>query len=511
MIDLAPELLEKIQKDFLKQYNSDGTIKKVLGLVKDNKTTYADANEYSIRVGEMLSNSYKKYLTDDTLPESRFWYNMATTIMQPTLENNYDLIVDVCESAQQTVNTASKVSLGYVQPALNQNKIDGFINKLSNTEVFSDVQWLIGEPVVNFSQAVVDDSIKANASFHAKSGLTPKIVRKLDSAETRTITRGKSKIRYKVPCKWCEALAGTWNYLDMPDFIANNIFRRHENCRCTVEYVSDGKRQNVWTKKYIEEQEEEKQERIRWQQEQTTKIATRKEAYDVLRKDIGFDLVEDNISKINDELLITNTRQLKKLEDRFGIIHQSSGSIGANNDTKSTIAYVSSRLMNPLQQNLSLCPNYYKNSFDWFVQTTLEDIKQGHSMPCLMDKDTLSIYTVTHEYGHMIQNKLIYDYRVAKGWTESAKLQFVDFTKRTSKAQFKYYHDTHKTVLDQCFNEIIEIAKRNNPAFNLSYNISTYGKSNKAEFFAEVFANSQLGAPNELGKAMIEWLEEKGF
>ena len=132
-------------------------------------------------------------------------------------------------------------------------------------------------------------------------------------------------------------------------------------------------------------------------------------------------------------------------------------------------------------------------------------------MPCLMDKDTLSIYTVTHEYGHMIQNKLIYDYRVANGWTESAKLQFVDFTKRTSKAQFKYYHDTHKTVLDQCFNEIIEIAKRNNPAFNLSYNISTYGKSNKAEFFAEVFANSQLGAPNELGKAMIEWLEEKGF
>lgn len=262
MIDVAPELLELIQKEFQKNFEADTTIKRIYGMMENGVASYIEANEFSIRVGEILSNAYLKYLSVDTLPEGRFWYNIATTIMQPTLENNYDLIIEVCESAQQLVNTSSGVGLGFVQPALNQNKIDGFIDKLSNTENFDDIEWMLEEPVVNFSQAVVDDSIKANANFHARSGLSPKIVRKLSSYETKVATRGKQKIKYQVPCKWCEALAGTWDYYDMPDFVADNIFRRHENCRCTVEYASDGKRQDVWSKKERQETIRERAERI---------------------------------------------------------------------------------------------------------------------------------------------------------------------------------------------------------------------------------------------------------
>jgi hypothetical protein len=55
------------------------------------------------------------------------------------------------------------------------------------------------------------------------------------------------------------------------------------------------------------------------------------------------------------------------------------------------------------------------------------------------------------------------------------------------------------------------IARQKNPDFSLTDNLSRYGRTNKAEFFAEVFANSQLGNPNELGLAMIEWLKQKGF
>lgn len=262
MVDIAPELLESIQKEFQKNFEKDTVIKSIYGMVETGKASYIEANEFSIRVGEILSKAYLKYLSADTLPEGRMWYNIAQTIMQPTLQNNYDLITEICESAQKAVNKASGVGFNYVQPALNQNKIDGFIDKLSNTEHFEDIEWMLEEPVVNFSQSVVDDSIKANAYFHASSGLSPKIVRKLDSRENRSITRGKTKIRYQVPCKWCEALAGTWDYVNMPDFVADNIFRRHENCRCTVEYASDGKRQNVWTKAQRQESIRERAERI---------------------------------------------------------------------------------------------------------------------------------------------------------------------------------------------------------------------------------------------------------
>ncbi len=63
----------------------------------------------------------------------------------------------------------------------------------------------------------------------------------------------------------------------------------------------------------------------------------------------------------------------------------------------------------------------------------------------------------------------------------------------------------------ECVYEIIAIAKKANPNFSLANNISRYGKTNDAEFFAEVFANSQLSKPNELGKAMNIWLEKRGL
>ena len=64
-----------------------------------------------------------------------------------------------------------------------------------------------------------------------------------------------------------------------------------------------------------------------------------------------------------------------------------------------------------------------------------------------------------------------------------------------------------------CYNDIIAIAKKNNPAFDYLNSISEYGRknNNRAEFFAECFANSQLGKPNDLGIAMTEWLKQKGF
>lgn len=511
MNDIAPKLLKRIQDEFAKAFNSDKTVSAIYKKTKDGAITYADANDFSIRAGEILSDAFNKYISEDTLPEGRMWYNIADKIMQPTLENNYDLITGICEYAQKTVNDESGVGMNYVKPALNQNKIDGFINKLSNSERYDEVQWLLKEPVVNFSQAVVDDSIKANASFHAKSGLSPKIVRKLDNAETRTVTRGKSKIRYKVPCKWCEALAGTWNYLDMPDFIADNIFRRHENCRCTVEYISDGKRQDVWSKKYIDEKEQAKEERIERLQTIQRNLNNRNEIYTTLKNDLGFDLVDkSSLDRMNIDLLKNNTNQLLSLEDRFGVIHLSTGSIEMVSSNKS-LAYISNYLTEPLKQNFCLSRNYYAQTYDWFINQEKNMVTSFFSMPCKLDDATLSIYTVTHEYGHMLQNKLINDYLTTLGWTPDTARQFIDFSKSTTKAQYKFYYKAVENVQNQCFSEIIEIAKQNNPEFKLSENLSKYGRTNKAEFFAEVFANAMLGEPNELGNAMNIWLEGKGL
>ncbi len=51
---------------------------------------------------------------------------------------------------------------------------------------------------------------------------------------------------------------------------------------------------------------------------------------------------------------------------------------------------------------------------------------------------------------------------------------------------YKWYYDFKAKVKYDCYNEIIAIAKENNPNFSLVDNISKYGDTNKGEFFAEV-------------------------
>lgn len=236
------------------------------------------------------------------------------------------------------------------------------------------------------------------------------------------------------------------------------------------------------------------------------------EVKDALINKAGFSNVEESFDLIDDELKIANTNQILRLEERFGCIHKSNGTICSVSDSgsPSTIAYVNSRVIQPSKQNLSLCPQFF-NSYSDLISTQTKNIKNKWSMPVKLTEEELSIATVTHEYGHILQNILIENEMKVQGWKPDAPSAFIDITKKTSKSRLKWYLNIRSKVLDDCFVEIVDIAKKENPDFVLVDNISRYGCTNKAEFFAEVFMNSQLGEPNELGKAMNIWLKRKGL
>ena len=60
-------------------------------------------------------------------------------------------------------------------------------------------------------------------------------------------------------------------------------------------------------------------------------------------------------------------------------------------------------------------------------------------------------------------------------------------------------------------NDIINIAKKENKQFDILKNISDYGKINDRDFFAECFANMELGKSNELGEALKTYLKERNI
>lgn len=266
--DVVPELLDEIQKDFDRQFRSNSIVIDIYGKIRSRVATYKEANEFSIQCGEMLARSIKKYVTADVLPEGRMWYNIATRILTPTLRNNYSLITDVTNAAQSIFNEKNGIGFKPITPAFNTNRLNGLIDKVSNAENYDDVAWVMDEPIVNFSQSIVDQAIKDNADFQYKAGMTPKI--------KRTVVGGC--------CEWCQRLAGTYNY----PYVPTDVYRKHNRCRCTVEYISVDKRENVWTHKPIGEptpaqKEKEAARQLKEQQTASKRLAEQNAVRELMR------------------------------------------------------------------------------------------------------------------------------------------------------------------------------------------------------------------------------------
>lgn len=229
--DIVPELLEKIKKEFSEKVEKNSNLATFQQLLENKNVTYKEANAFAIEIGEISATALEKYISEDILPDGRMYYNIGKRLLDDVLTRNYNLICDYTYDVQKLLNQQARINLKVQKPKINQDRIDGFVNRLDSEESFNDVKWLLDDPIVNFSQSIVDDFIELNAKFHAKAGLSPKLIRTTESK----------------PCEWCSEIAGTYDYPAPSD-----IYKRHENCRCTVEYEPKNGRgiQNAHTKKW---------------------------------------------------------------------------------------------------------------------------------------------------------------------------------------------------------------------------------------------------------------------
>lgn len=227
--DIVPALLETIEQEFDSRTLNSKKLKQAMQLLDSKRATYLNVNDFAIELGEVLADVLGNTVTIATLPDGKMYYNIAERILNQTLKKNYQLISNFAVDVQTQLNQAAGINIKGQVPPLNQSRIDGIVERVSNEDNFDDIKWILDDPIVNFSQSIVDDAIKANAEFHAKSGLSPKITRRVAGHA----------------CEWCRNLAGTYDYYDAPD----DIYRRHQRCRCTVDYnPGDGRRQDVWSK-----------------------------------------------------------------------------------------------------------------------------------------------------------------------------------------------------------------------------------------------------------------------
>lgn len=240
LVDISPELLDRVRKKFNELMDGDGKAKSLVEKIKKG-ATYAEVNDYSIRVGDNLGKAFA-VITGEDLPSGKMYYNIAQKVVAPMLEGNYNLVSAMAQIAQKSMNDAAGIGINAIVPPVNRDKINGICQHIADAEAYEETAWILREPVTNFTQSIVDEFVKANAEFQYESGMSPKLV--------RTVVGNC--------CDWCRNLAGVFDYEDAPD----NIYRRHEYCRCTVEYMPDKKRRvNVWTKKWRDSTDEKIQAR----------------------------------------------------------------------------------------------------------------------------------------------------------------------------------------------------------------------------------------------------------
>lgn len=256
MSELGATLLEQSSKTFYELLRKDRKIRSLLARIRDG-TSYYDANEYAVRVGELLSKALNQ--STDTL--SFMSEEVAQELLEPLLREDHSMIATVIGQIQQNMNKANGVGLAPMIPDVDTDRIEGFIKKIASGESLDDVRWMFGEPVINYSQSVVDKGIEANARATSKIGLKAYIIREAEASGHRTIKRGNKSYSYAIPCKWCANLAGKYEYESVRG-TGNDVYRRHEACRCRVTYVNGTDRQDVWSKAEWTEQDSHRQNEI---------------------------------------------------------------------------------------------------------------------------------------------------------------------------------------------------------------------------------------------------------
>lgn len=233
MADTIPELLGKIRRDYQNNLMKDMELAQAAKKVEAGTATYVDAENYAYHAGKGMSMALQKRIAENMKEETVIPLSIAEQIMVSMLAENYKVVSGMTTQVQTALNQAAGLGLKALVVEFDKEMAQDLAGKLSGGPL-RDTKWVLGAPVISNSQYIVDKSLKKNAAFHAKAGLRPRIIRK---AETKC-------------CAWCSGLEGVYEYGSEP----KDIYKRHANCRCTVDYKPDeGKRQNVWSKEWHED------------------------------------------------------------------------------------------------------------------------------------------------------------------------------------------------------------------------------------------------------------------
>ena len=208
---------DDIREPLFEAIRNDRKARQLYELIQRGAGTYNTASEYAIRVGECLARILRQNAPFESIAE----WDLENLIPQ-SLGLDHEYVEQACEQVQLALNADAGLGINYVPQMFDGNRAYGLVEELRNNPEFVNIERTFYDQIVNFSQNVVDESIRSNATVLSNAGVQSKVVRHPEAGA----------------CAWCRSVAGTYDYTDVSQ-TGNDVWRRHENCRCTIDFITE--------------------------------------------------------------------------------------------------------------------------------------------------------------------------------------------------------------------------------------------------------------------------------
>ena len=215
--DIAPAMLEKVEKRFSQKLKAKGVNLKQ-DIQRARSGTLTNIHSFSNKVGDALAEAFQ-VITVEELPNETMYFNIANKVMKPPINEAYKMVSDVADEIQTAANRKAGLGLKAVRPPLEAERVKGLIDAVTSG-AFADTEHYLDYPVQCLVDHFADNHLAKNAEFLDGCGVPFEIVR---TAEATC-------------CEWCAERAGS--YEDYSDAQMNEVFARHDGCRCEIEIRS---------------------------------------------------------------------------------------------------------------------------------------------------------------------------------------------------------------------------------------------------------------------------------
>lgn len=219
----AEENYKRLRDELNKRLEANKQLAAIADKIAKGKADFNDTSKYSHIVSQIMGDVISENIGSINVPLGK------ELVCKELLREHYDRINGVLGEVQASVDDKLGIHLNPQKAPFPTERVDKAAHSLEDPTVpIESIERRAKSVTENIAESMHDDYIKENASWREQAGLDCYLVRDAGGG----------------CCSWCQALEGRYPYATAPD----DVFRRHDNCHCTVTYECGRKRQQVWSK-----------------------------------------------------------------------------------------------------------------------------------------------------------------------------------------------------------------------------------------------------------------------